>query len=121
MDKLASYGISTGLIKEDDRIYVINSLLKKLDLESYEASGEVFGESDELSEILSGINDYAVSKGLIENDSVVYRDIFDTYIMDTLTPYPSTIVTEFNKRYEKSAKDATDAGLTTASLPSEDT
>ena len=108
IDKLASYGISTGLIKEEDRIYVINSLLKKLGLESYEASGEVFGDSDGLSEILEGINDYAVSKGLIENDSVVYRDIFDTYIMDTLTPYPSTVAAEFNRQYEKSAKDATD-------------
>ena len=47
-------------------------------------------------EILKNILDFAVSKGLIENDSVVYRDLFDTEVMDILTPYPPTVIDKFN-------------------------
>ena len=108
IDKLLSYGIKTGLIKECDRVYVCNRLLSKLKLDSYEYTGAQFDKNDELEDILESINDYAVENGLIENDSIVYRDIFDTNIMDTLTPYPSTVIEKFNRLYEESAKDATD-------------
>ena len=44
----------------------------------------------------------------MENNSIVYRDIFDTEIMDTLVPYPSTVIDKFNSLYENSPKAATD-------------
>ena len=108
IDKLVSYGVLTGLIGEEDKIYVTNSLLKKLELDSYKQTGAVCRNPDELFEILDGITDYAVSKGMLEHDSIVYRDIFDTDIMNTLTPFPSTIIREFSDRLKRSAKDATD-------------
>ena len=88
IDKLVSYGVLTGLIGEEDKIYVTNSLLKKLELDSYKQTGAVCSNPDELFEILDGITDYAVSKGMLEHDSIVYRDIFDTDIMNTITPFP---------------------------------
>ena len=45
---------------------------------------------------------------MIEHNSIVYRDIFDTEIMDTLTPYPSTVATTFDALYKESSKAATD-------------
>ncbi|MGN0183289.1 MAG: UDP-glucose--hexose-1-phosphate uridylyltransferase [Candidatus Ornithomonoglobus sp.] len=108
IDRLVSYGILTGLIDESDSIYVRNRLLTKLGLDAYEETDTKCNAIEELDDILKNITDYAVSKGMLENDSVVYRDIFDTEIMDTLTPYPSTVINEFNTRYEKSSKEATD-------------
>ena len=108
IDKLVSYGLLTGLIEETDKMYVRNRLLTKLKLDEYEETGAVCTDISELDEILEGILDYAAEKGLLENNSVVYRDIFDTEIMDTLTPYPSTVINTFNGLYEKSSKAATD-------------
>lgn len=108
IDKLVSYGIMTELIKEQDRIYVINRLLTKLGLDTYDATDAVCADISELQDILDSITDYAVSKGMLENDSIVYRDIFDTEIMDTITPYPSAVIEKFNSLYEKSSKSATD-------------
>ncbi len=108
IDKLVSYGVMTGLIKEEDKIYVRNRLLTKIGLDSYEETGAECRSIEELDSILDAITDYAVSKGMLENDSVVYRDIFDTEIMDTLTPYPSTVTERFNSLYAKSSVDATD-------------
>lgn len=108
LDRLVSYGILTGLIDESDSIYVRNRLLTKLGLDAYEETEAKCGGTEELDDILKNITDYAVSQGMLENDSVVYRDIFDTEIMDTLTPYPSTVIKEFNSRYERSSKEATD-------------
>ncbi len=108
IDKLVSYGIITGLIKEADRIYATNRLLTKLGIDSYEPTGAVCHDISELDEILDTIVDYAVSQGMLEADSIVYRDIFDTEIMDTITPFPSTVIEKFAQLYKTSAKDATD-------------
>lgn len=108
IDKLLSYGLITGLIEENDKIYARNRILALLKLDSYEETGKKCDGIDELEEILSSITDYAVENGLIENDSIVYRDMFDTVLMDILTPYPSTVINNFNNLYEKSPKEATD-------------
>ena len=108
IDKLVSYGLLTGLIEETDKMYVRNRLLTKLNLDEYEETGAVCKDVSELDEILEGILDFAAESGLLENNSVVYRDIFDTEIMDTITPYPSTVINTFNGLYEKSSKAATD-------------
>ena len=108
IDRLVSYGIMTGLIADADRIYVRNRLLTKLGLDAYEGTGAECEAIEELDGILNNITDYAASKGMLEHDSIVYRDIFDTEIMDTLTPYPSTVINRFNALYKESSKSATD-------------
>lgn len=107
IDKLISYGLLTSLIKESDTIYVRNKILTKLALNSYEETNEKCESVNELSEILKAITDFAVEKGMVE-DSIVYRDIFDTEIMDILTPYPSTVIDTFKEKYEISPENATD-------------
>ncbi len=107
IDELIGYGVETGLIKDTDKLYVRNRLLTKLGLDEYTEPTEC-EKSNNLEEILEAINDFAAEKGLLENNSVVYRDIFDTEIMDTLTPYPSAVIDKFNSLYEKSSRSATD-------------
>ena len=108
IDRLLSYGIITGLIEESDKVYVQNRILALLKLDSYEKTGKKCNNINELEEILDLMTDYAVENGLIENDSIVYRDMFDTALMDILTPYPSTIINRFNSLYDISPEEATD-------------
>ncbi len=102
---LAQYAINNNLIEKEDFIYTINQLCQVLNKDSFDDC-EINGEC-ELEEILSVVLDYAVKNSLCE-DSVVYRDLFDTKIMGVLTPRPSQVIKKFNEKYEKSPKEATD-------------
>lgn len=102
---LAAYGVRTGLIEEADRTWVINRLLEALELDAFEAA-DVTGEPA-LTEILDTLLDYACSNGLCQ-DSVVYRDLFDTRLMGLLTPRPSAVIRRFWELYAESPKTATD-------------
>ena len=108
VDKLVSYGILTNLIEEEDKIYVRNSLLTKLGLDSYEETGAECKSIDELDGILDKLLEYAAQKGLVDGESIVSRDIFDTGLMDTFVQRPSQIIKTFNGLYKNSPKDATD-------------
>ena len=105
--KLVTYGLESGLIEESDRVYTTNRLLEALDLEEYDEPAEEFSNVD-LESTLKELLDYAVEKGLTEN-SIVYRDLFDTKLMGLLTPRPSAVDTKFWGLYNhQSAKVATD-------------
>ena len=82
--KLVTYGMETGLISEEEKIYSTNLILDVLKLDDYEEPEENY-EKVELEPVLKELLDYAVEKGLIE-DSVVYRDLFDTRLMNCLVP-----------------------------------
>lgn len=103
--QLVNYGIDNGLITDDDRIFITNSLLDALALSDYNEPENV--PQAELEDILKGLCDFAAEKGLIEN-SIVFRDLFDTKLMGILTPRPSDVRSKFFSLYEKSAQDATD-------------
>ena len=61
-----------------------------------------------LPEMLAELTDCAVSKGIIA-DSGENRDIFDTRLMDCLTPFPSQVTEKFRRLYrEESPMAATD-------------
>ena len=103
--RLVNYAISRGLAEESDRVYLTNSLMARLGVTAYE---DIKCDDVELKVILRDINDYAAEKGLIESDSVAYRDLFDTSVMGILTPRPSEVIAKFNSLYEKSPETATD-------------
>ncbi len=109
--RLASYGITTGLIQEEDLVYVKNRMLEVLGLEGFENAEQTSNLPDvkvsDLEEILKDILDYAVEKNLTGGESVVYRDLFDTKIMSIMVDKPSHIIRKFKSLYEKSPKEAT--------------
>ena len=102
---LAEYGLETGLITADDRIFAINSILAALGLDDYEEPENI--PDMELEEILKGLLDFACSKNIIA-DSIAYRDLFDTKLMACLTPRPSEVIARFKADYAVSPVTATD-------------
>lgn len=107
IDRLVSYGLKTGLIEEEDRIYTVNRLLELLGLEDYEPTGAE-AEVSELEDILKNLLDYACEKGIVPENSVVYRDLFDTKLMSVMISKPSEVTRKFFDIYEKSPVEATD-------------
>lgn len=104
--KLVQYGIETGLTPECERNYTINLLLDIFKENDYIEPEERYTRLD-LEEILKELLDEAVNRGLIE-DSIVYRDLFDTKLMNCLMPRPAQVQKEFWEHYEKSPEEATD-------------
>lgn len=107
---LSDYAIESGLICEEERIYSINLLLDVLNIDEYiYEEGDGANElSKNLEEILKYIDDYAYDNGLIQEDSVVYRDLFDTKVMNCFVKRPSEVIRIFNEKYKVSPKEATD-------------
>ena len=105
--KLVQYGMEQGLLQEEDRIYAINRILEVLKLDDYQEQEQV-PEHPDLEETLNELLDYAAGKGLMEHNSVVYRDLFDTKLMDCLMPRPSEVTAKFRELYQKSPVEATD-------------
>ena len=104
--ELIEYAKTKNLISEEDSAYSFSKVMEILGISSLES--ESLSKIRELSEILSDICDYAYEAGLIENNSVVYRDLFDTKIMGALTPPPSAVIRKFKEDYCKSPGLATD-------------
>ncbi len=105
--QLVNYAVAQGLIEDTDRIYCTNSILGTLGVAEYTAP-ERAPEDAPLEDILAALCDYAYENGLIENNSVVYRDLFDTKIMGLLTPRPSEVIKSFSSYYDISPESATD-------------
>jgi len=111
--KLVAYGVETGLVPAEDVIFTFNRLLELFGLEGPEDEGftpkdclapESEGpmatdDGHRLEEILAGMLDYAYEHGLITENSVVYRDLFDTRIMSLLMPRPSEVIARFRELY----------------------
>lgn len=107
--ELVRYGLEKGLITEDDAIYARNQILEVLKMDEYEEpekDGELTGAA--LEKILKVLLDYAAEKGLLQENSVVYRDLFDTKLMNCLMPRPSEVTKTFWEKYQVSPETATD-------------
>lgn len=104
--QLLEYGIKNGLCDAADKIYIINQILACLKLDSYEEV-EAVDENLSIAEILKVILDDAVKRGVCE-DSVTYKDLLDSQIMNCLLKRPSEISNKFYDLYKESPKVATD-------------
>ena len=104
--KLVQYGINTGLTPESERIFTTNLLLDVMKEDSYEDMPCDLSNIV-LEDVLAELLDEAVKRDIIE-DSITYRDLLDTKLMNCLMPRPSQIQTDFWKKYETSPETATD-------------
>lgn len=105
--ELVQYGKLTGLIDEEDRIYTANRILEILGKDSYHPEKEA-PESVNLEGTLKELLDYAAETGLLEHNTVGYRDLLDTKLMGCLVPRPAEVNRKFWQLYEESPKKATD-------------
>lgn len=106
ISRLVQYGIETGLLPECEKIYATNLLLDLFHEDSYEEPEEK-AENIDLESVLKELLDESVNRGLIE-DSIGYRDLFDTKMMNCLVPRPAQVQKEFWDAYEKSPEAATE-------------
>ena len=115
---LVEYARVTGLIEAEDERFSINRLLELFQLDELEdeavaAHGKnkcMTRETAEaaLEDILTEMLDYAYENGITKENSIVYRDLFDTKIMSLLVPRPSEVISKFNELYKNDQKAATD-------------
>ena len=92
--ELVKYGLSTGLVDPEDKVYTINRLLELFQVDEIEDA--VFEKVEnlpawtqeeaegKLEGILAEMMDYAYENGLMAENSIVYKDLFDTKIMGCL-------------------------------------
>ncbi|MBQ3380773.1 MAG: galactose-1-phosphate uridylyltransferase, partial [Oscillospiraceae bacterium] len=102
---LLDYAEERGLIENGDRTYCFNRLLQMLKLDAPDGEGETFRA--ELPELLEVLTDSAVERGLIA-DGVVSRDLYDSLLMDAVTPWPHEVRRRFAEKYSESPQAATD-------------
>ena len=106
INEFVSYALNNKMIEEIDVIYVINTLEGILKQEE-EISFKHQKETRIIDEILDDFVSYAVEHKLTDEGNISH-DLFDTMIMDTVTPYPSTVVDKFFSLYKEDKKKATD-------------
>lgn len=114
--ELTEYGLATGLMAPEDERYTVNRLLELFQLEELE--DEVLAThkkkprmtQEQVKEALEGILaemlDYAAEHGLMPENTITYRDLFDTKIMSMLMPRPSEVIRTFNHLYEEESPQA---------------
>lgn len=105
--KLVDYAVRNGLIDSCDRIWAINSILEVMKLDSCTVPAETDGDID-LAAVLDELCDDAYARGVLAENSVVYRDLFDTALMGRLTPPPHEVRAKFGALLEQDARAATD-------------
>ena len=106
--ELTEYALHVGLICSADIVCTINRLLELFDLDEL-GENVVWRNNPDLEQILAEMCDYAAEHGLIPDNTVTYRDLFDTKIMGILMPRPSEVRDKFWQLYqEQGPKAATD-------------
>ena len=102
---LADYAQRTGLIQPCEYMWAINTILDVLKLDSY-----ILPEGEmgcDLVHILEILTDDAYARGVLQENSVVYRDLFDTELMGRLTPRPAQVIERFQSLYAEDPERAT--------------
>lgn len=101
IERLLLFARQHEMIEELDVIPARNALMDLLKIsEPYE--GKIKNEKIEVpTEILNSILDYCSETGILETDTVTYRDLLDAKIMGLLMPRQSEIVKKFNEVAEK--------------------
>ena len=105
--KLVKYGLDCGLLPVEEKIYATNQILEVMQLEEYAEPEQELGDVN-LEETLKELMDYAYETGVLKENSVVYRDLFDTKLMNCLMPRPSQVIQKFKEKYSISPEEATD-------------
>ena len=105
ISEFVSYALNNKMIEDIDIIYVINTLEGILKLEE-DVNYEYQKETRIIDDILDDFISFAVSKNLTDEGNISH-DLYDTMIMDTVTPYPSTVVKTFFDLYHQDKKEAT--------------
>ena len=95
------------MVEPEDEIYVTNRLLEVMELDEYEEPEEIEDDTP-LEEILKDLLDEAYASGVLEDNGIASRDLFDTKLMGCLVARPSEVIRAFMDHYAKDPVEATD-------------
>ena len=114
--ELTEYALVTGLIQPEDKTYTINRLMELMEIDDMEdcvfeefaarpkeANGYTMNQQTAeatLEGILEEMMVYAYEQGIMKENSIVYKDLFDTKIMGCLVARPSEIRAKFKRLYD---------------------
>lgn len=102
INELVAYGMRQSLVTDDDKVYVTNRLLELFGLMEFEE--ENVDKERALADILEDMMKYAHENGLLEDNTITMKDLFDTKIMGLITPPPSVIRHNFSEIYKVNSK-----------------
>ena len=105
LSELMLYAKQKNLLREEDEAYVMNGWLSLF--KTSELSEERAASARALEEILEDLCDTAGKMGIIDGESTVMRDLFDTALMGVITPRPSEVIDRFRALYSESPAAAT--------------
>ena len=106
--RLVQYGIDHGLLEPEDRVYASNRILNVLGLQEIRPEQP---EEEHLSgpePILTRILDWAAENGRLRENTLTYRDLLDSELMNCLMPRPSEVIRTFWGYFAQSPQAATD-------------
>lgn len=106
--KLIAYALEKQLIQPEEKNWAVNTLLEMLELDGCALPEIPVGEQIDLPAVMDALLDDAYERGVLKENSIVYRDLFDTRLMGALTPRPAQVIEKFNTLYRQSPKEATD-------------
>ena len=106
IDALLRYAVDAGLLPAEEQVYARNLLLDTMRESDY-VPGTPRGGSDMLADVLKELTDIAVERGILA-DSGENRDIFDTKLMNCLTPRPAEVRRVFWEKYAQAPERATE-------------
>ena len=106
--ELTDYALSVALIEKEDEAYTVSRLMELFEINSIDKKRDTGATVRPVSEILDDLCDVAADRGMIDGESIVARDLFDTRIMGLLTPRPSCVAKKFKSIYNSDPKAATD-------------
>lgn len=107
IDDLVEYAIENELAEECDRVFLCNRISREMGVLTF-APDKDREVCRNLEAILSGLCAFAQMMGIIPDDSITERDIFDTHLMGILTPRPGEVQGKFRALYQESPQKATD-------------
>lgn len=106
LSALLDYARGCGLMEETDEIYCANRIMALIGGSEFEKTEH--REFADIDSILEGLLDYAAENGMLEENTVTYRDILSAEIMDVFIAKPSEVNRVFAENYKKSPEKATE-------------
>lgn len=103
INEFINYALDHRLIKKYDTLYIGNRLIDLLNIDSY--TYHYSKSKKTIDEILDDLLEIAISKEIIK-DSVLEKDLFDTKIMNLVTPMPREVEAKFKEYYQKDSMNA---------------
>lgn len=105
--QLIDYGIRKRLIEEEDRYYIYNQLLHFFRLKDEKPPKDIISITFPEEAIFPLLDDL-FKRGLIENNSIQYKDLLLSKVMNIFAKKPSAVINTFNTLSKKRVSDATD-------------